>query len=131
MGKTDMNASVIDIDALRRLLAVIGGDTEDLDELLRDFQSEAPELVDRMQLASRLGDIDALRIAAHTLKSNARDFGAVELSALCATMEQECRDNRGSEHGEKVDEIAVQMALAVQELSKLVEVGLNASGATD
>ena len=33
------------------------------------------------------GDVDRLRIAAHTLKSNARDFGALGLSSLCEALE--------------------------------------------
>ena len=32
-----------------------------------------------------------MRIAAHTLKSNARSFGAVRLAASCEALERECR----------------------------------------
>lgn len=69
-----MSAEVIDKGALRRLLDVIGGDPEDRDELLEDDRSTGPEIVGTIGAAAIAGDLEAVRIAAHTLKSNARDF---------------------------------------------------------
>jgi histidine phosphotransfer protein HptB len=82
----------IELPALRRLLEVIGGDRADLVELIDDFVGGAPELVAQMQAASSAGDIAALTRAAHTLKSNARDFGAVRLAAMCAELERASRE---------------------------------------
>jgi len=87
-----MNEPILDRAAIGRLLDLIGGDPEDLDELLEDFRSAAPELTAQIGAAADCGDLDALRIAAHTLKSNARDFGALQLSALCEALELECRN---------------------------------------
>jgi len=131
MGKISVNSGIIDIEAIHRLLAAIGGDPEDLEELLDDFQNEAPELVDRMQSASRSDDIEALRIAAHTLKSNSRDFGAMGLSAICKTLEQECREKQVLEPREKVEKIATQTELALNELCKIIAAGLYAEGEAD
>ena len=86
-----MSDRIIEIAALRRLLEAIGGDPEDLRELIMDFQSEAPELAAKIREAAAEGDLESLRITAHTLKSNARDFGAMRLSALCEELEHECR----------------------------------------
>jgi HPt (histidine-containing phosphotransfer) domain-containing protein len=86
-----MNDVIINVEALRRLLDAIGGDPEDLDELFEDYRSEAPDLAAQISGAAAAGDIEMLRIAAHTLKSNARDFGAMQLSALCEDLEHECR----------------------------------------
>ena len=83
-----MSGEVIDPAALERLLAAIGGDPEDLRELLDDFQQEGPRALSQMQSAAHAGDRDALRISAHSLKSNARDFGATALAAECARTEQ-------------------------------------------
>ena len=90
-GQGGMAGEIIDLAALRRLLEAIGGDPEDLDELFEDYRSEAPELAAKISQAAAGGDLEGLRIAAHTLKSNARDFGATKLSALCEKLEQECR----------------------------------------
>lgn len=87
-----MTEHILDRAAIRRLLDLIGGDPEDLDELLDEFRSAAPELAAQIGAAADCGDLDALRIAAHTLKSNARDFGALQLSTLCESLEHECRN---------------------------------------
>lgn len=77
----------IDHAALRRLLDILGNDPDELAELMSDHLGDTPELVRRLVSASRTGDSAAFRIAAHILKSNARDFGATRLSELCAAAE--------------------------------------------
>lgn len=91
MTDTDpTDAAWIDNIALQSLFEVLGNDSEEFSELLGDYLEDAPELAVRMVDASGSGDRDAYRIAAHTLKSNARDFGAVRLSKLCANAEAAC-----------------------------------------
>lgn len=92
-----MTAPRIDPAALQRLLDVIGGDREDLQELLEDYLDTAPRLAAEIRAGAEIGDADAMRIAAHTLKSNARDFGAMKLSALCQELEQACREKSVTE----------------------------------
>ncbi len=87
-----MTDQLIDMAALQRLLNVVGGDPEDLQELLDDFVESVPETIDKMKGASQSGDLAALRIAAHSLKSNARDFGATNLASLCEALEHSCRE---------------------------------------
>jgi len=111
-----MNDNVIDRAAVQRLLELIGGDPEDLEELLEDFREAAPELAGQIVAAADAGDLDALRIAAHTLKSNARDFGAMQLATLCEALERDCRDGAVSDAPAKAAaiaraEAAVQLAL--------------------
>lgn len=81
--------------ALQRLLAAIGGGRDDLDELRSDYLSMAPELVQRLIGAHARGDLETLRITAHELKSNARDFGAEDLADLCEALER--RAGRGAD----------------------------------
>ena len=85
-----MDSTQIDRSALKRLLAVLGNDPAELEDLLTDYCEDAPDLARRISDAAGSGDMDALRIAAHTLKSNAHDFGARHLSALCADLERAC-----------------------------------------
>ncbi|MEQ8651009.1 MAG: Hpt domain-containing protein [Kiloniellales bacterium] len=87
-----MSETIIDKAALERLLDVIGGESEDLQELIDDFIDNAPNLAGKIESAGGAGDWDSVRIAAHTLKSNARDFGAIQLADLCASLEQQCKD---------------------------------------
>lgn len=104
-----MNDETIDLETLKRLLKLIGGDAEDLRELVDEFLETAPELSASISSAAAAGNRDALRIAAHTLKSNARDFGAMRLSGLCSALENDCRN----EHS--IDPIAVAAEIAREE----------------
>ena len=78
-----MSEELIDRDAIARLLDVIGGAPDDLAELLDDFETEGPATLAKMQTAAEAGDLTSLRISSHSLKSNARDFGATELARNC------------------------------------------------
>jgi len=77
------------------------------------------QCLERLCEAAAAGDLDALRIAAHTLKSNARDFGAMALSSVCATLEAECRTGAASEPQAQVERIAQELDRARTALSGL------------
>ncbi len=113
------DAQIIDRTALKRLLAVIGGDEEDLAELVEDFTESAPELATTIAEATQSGDRDAMRIAAHTLKSNARDFGAVHLSKLCEAMERALKEEAPESLGWAAEEIGAETAQAVAALAEV------------
>lgn len=87
--------SLLDQDAIRNLLDVIGGDRADLVDLIASFLDEAPQILDSMVAAAKAGDVATLRRAAHTLKSNARDFGAAELARQCASLEADLAGREG------------------------------------
>ena len=114
-----MTEETIDRSALKDLLELVGGAHEDLDELLDDFRSTSPELVGQIHDAAASGDVDALRIAAHTLKSNARDFGAMRLSSLCEALEYECRDGSVRDAVAAAGMIEAEEAAARQALASL------------
>ncbi len=100
-----MQDEVIDKQAIDRLLDMIGGDPEDLQELLDEFEQSAPDIVASMRTAADEGDLRALRINAHSLKSNATDMGAHRLSAMCASLEAACRDETVREPMAQIDAI--------------------------
>jgi HPt (histidine-containing phosphotransfer) domain-containing protein len=112
-----MSDGIIDRAALRRLLDLIGGDPDDLDELLADFRETAPQLASQINAAAEIGDLETLRIAAHTLKSNARDFGATRLSSFCETLDRDCRNGAVSDPRAVADAIRSEEALVRQALS--------------
>lgn len=87
-----MQMENINQEALARLKEVIGGSAEDLHELIDDFERTAPDLLKDIKAAIDANDLIALRIASHSLKSNAREFGADTLAKLCATLEKQCHD---------------------------------------
>ena len=113
MGQTD----VIDKAALKRLLDVIGGDPEDLQELLEEFEATTPTLLAAMQNAAAAGDLGELRIAAHSLKSNGRDFGATALATACHDLEAACKNGTVEGPVGQVEIIASELTRAREALS--------------
>jgi HPt (histidine-containing phosphotransfer) domain-containing protein len=57
-------------------------------ELVDHFLTDSPTLLARMQTGAASGDLEALRIAAHTLSSTARTFGLERLGDLCEAIEK-------------------------------------------
>lgn len=86
-----MADDLIDLAALAKLMEMIDGDEDDLAEFIGDFTDISADLVGNMKTAQISQDWDSFRIAAHTLKSNARDLGANTLSDLAGTLEKACR----------------------------------------
>jgi PAS domain S-box-containing protein len=72
----------VDSSVLERLEAVMG-DSAFVTELVETFLGEGPALIGTI----RRGDVDAVRRAAHTVKSNAWTFGATTLGDLCQSLE--------------------------------------------
>jgi GAF domain-containing protein/CheY-like chemotaxis protein/HPt (histidine-containing phosphotransfer) domain-containing protein len=77
----------IDLTALRRLSDGTGGDPGFVSELIEQFIGESPALIEAARDGLVGGNADEVRRAAHTLKSNAATFGAHDLSAACAALE--------------------------------------------
>jgi HPt (histidine-containing phosphotransfer) domain-containing protein len=114
-----MDDGLIDRAALRRLLEVIGGDPEDFAELVDDYFAGAPELVASIRAGADSGDWEAVYRAAHTLKSNAKDFGALRLAALCATLESAARQGAVDSPEVVIAEIEREEAAARQALQAI------------
>jgi len=99
----------IDQKALGRLLEVIGGDSEDLKELVDEFEQTTPDLIATMRMAAEKSDMTAIRIAAHSLKSNARDMGAMRLAELCEALEHAAREGAIDAPGDRVEVIETEL----------------------
>jgi CheY-like chemotaxis protein/HPt (histidine-containing phosphotransfer) domain-containing protein len=78
--------------ALQNLSELVGDDEEFLQELIGTFLEDAPKLIADMGQAIQENDAPALRLAAHTLKSNSADFGAMTLSELSKKLEMMGRE---------------------------------------
>ena len=122
----------IDHSALRRLLEVVGNDKDELAELFGDYLEDAPDLARRMMEAAAEEKRDVYRIAAHTLKSNAKDFGAIRLGELCAEAESaslgECDF---SELAARAQEIARAERAAREAIASILFEDLNRSADTN
>jgi PAS domain S-box-containing protein len=78
---------ILDPAAMENLQELAGGDAAFLAELMDTFLADAPQLLTDMRQAMERRDAAGLRLAAHSLKSNSADFGAMTLSNLCRELE--------------------------------------------
>lgn len=108
--------SVIDERMLEQLLELIGGDKDSLHELIDTFLIEGKEIIEQMSAAVDTQNLDVLRRSAHSLKSTAQDFGAVELSQLNAALEAQCKQSWPDNAAAQSTKIAEHFAQADEAL---------------
>jgi histidine phosphotransfer protein HptB len=93
----------LDHAALDTLMAMVGDDPSFLAEMIDTFMEEVPGLIADMQTAATSEDVDSLRRAAHTLKSNSLTFGAVRLGDLSREIEERAARSQIGDIGELID----------------------------
>jgi HPt (histidine-containing phosphotransfer) domain-containing protein len=103
---------VIDRDVLNKLLEAVGGDGEFLTELLETYFKDSPQLFTSMHESLVRGDSEEFRRAAHSLKSNSANFGAVKLSQQAKALEDMGKANN-------LEEANISLADAEAEYSKV------------
>ncbi len=81
----------IDINTFNALKESTGADF--VRELVDTFLDDAPNQLTQMRSALKARDVDTFRRAAHSMKSNAATFGAMELSMLAKELESLAREN--------------------------------------
>ena len=99
---------VLDHEILDELRAMLGGD---LDHLVDVFLADTPRLVAALEQAATGPDYEALRDAAHTLKSSSANLGAMSLSAAAKRVELGARERL-------LERPAVAVALVANEFSR-------------
>jgi CheY-like chemotaxis protein len=82
------NKAVLDQTALDKLRKVVGGEDELLAELINSYLEETPPLLTRLHQSLAQADSTELRMAAHTIKSSSKDFGANTLAELSLELEK-------------------------------------------
>jgi HPt (histidine-containing phosphotransfer) domain-containing protein len=83
--------SILDMNTFNELKESTGADY--IGELIDAFLDDAPELFLQLKSALANKDTESFRRAAHSMKSNAATFGAMELSMLAKELEAKGREN--------------------------------------
>jgi len=109
-------ASLIDINTFNTLKESTGDDF--MGELISTFLEDAPNLILQMQNALEKRDPESFRRAAHSMKSNAATFGAMQLSAMAKELEGLARAN-DLNIGNKLELLKNTYAQTASELKKL------------
>ncbi|MDS9992871.1 ATP-binding protein [Xanthomonas sp. A2111] len=102
-------APVLDIAVLDELREVIGGAS--VAQIVELFLADAPLLIQRLEQAAATAQSDAMREAAHTLKSSAANLGALALSAAALRIESGVRTGT-------LDRPVVAVALVIAEFAR-------------
>lgn len=112
----------IDRRTLDKLLEIVGGNQDDVIEIVSSFLEEGPALMAALQTAAGTSNLDVLRRSAHSLKSNARDMGAFDLAATCARIESLAAGGAAPPLAE-VKRAAAELEDATGELRRLYNLG--------
>lgn len=112
-----MEANCIDLAVFESLKEMMGVDF--IVELVDTYLQDSPEMLQQMHQALEANDAEPFRRAAHSLKSNSANFGAMQLSALARELEFMGRENRLEQAGEilaKAEEEYAQVEQALEAL---------------
>jgi signal transduction histidine kinase/CheY-like chemotaxis protein/HPt (histidine-containing phosphotransfer) domain-containing protein len=99
---------VLDHNMLDELREIAGDETA---RIIGLFLEDAPRLIARLESASTVPDLEAMRDAAHTLKSSSANVGAMALSTAAKRVELGAR-------ALKLDRPAVAVALVIAEYAR-------------
>jgi CheY-like chemotaxis protein len=116
----DGSASAVDVEVLGRLAGSLGeGGGEAVRDLIETFRSHAPALLATLRRGVEDGDREAVRVAAHTLKSNAAMFGAAALAEVSKQVEASAGGGTLDVGALQVDRVASELERAGAELARL------------
>src|SRR6267142_1214734 len=83
------------------------------------YLSNAPSMMEELQIAVERGDTATVYRLAHSLKSSSAMVGALRLSALCKTLEARARETKEGAVPDGLPEIEAEYARVVEALRKL------------
>ena len=100
--------AIIDHEVIEELRSMLGGE---VDRLIEVFLDDSPRLINDLEAATLAPDYDALRDAAHSLKSSSANLGAMSLSAAAKRVELAARER-------SLERPAVAVALIANEFHR-------------
>ena len=112
-----MEINCIDLAVFVNLREMMGADF--MVELVDTYLQDSPEMLAQMHQALDAQDAESFRRAAHSLKSNSANFGAMQLSALARELEMMGRENRLGEAGDTLVKAEKEYAQVEQALEAL------------
>jgi HPt (histidine-containing phosphotransfer) domain-containing protein len=86
-----------------------------INELIDAFLDDAPNMLKNLQTALETKDVESFRRNAHSLKSNANTFGAIELGVLAKELEFMAKENN-LEIGSRLEVLKEEYHKAAEEL---------------
>jgi len=119
LEKNKMDATVINRAIYAALEESVGG--EFITVMVDAFLEETTQLLDALKQSLSTGDADAFRRAAHSMKSNAATFGALQLSEQARELEAIARAGKMSEIGSRLEVLEEAVKSAIEEIKDLMK----------
>ncbi len=113
-------AAILDPAALKELRLMADGDNTFVARLINIFFNSAAQHFADLRRAVERHDAPALRRAAHSLKSNSRQFGATALAKLCRDLEAQGRAGQFEGAAEKIAQAEAAYALVRAALEQML-----------
>jgi HPt (histidine-containing phosphotransfer) domain-containing protein len=107
----------VDRGTIERLAASMGGAF--VAELIDTFGQDTRELITALRTALAARDVDALRRAAHSLKSTSESLGAGRLAALARGLEASARAGSLEGAGDRIQALADRYELVTRALGEI------------
>ena len=108
---------IIDQSTFDELKQMSGDDF--INELIDTFLDDAPAMIAEIKSALEANNADAFRRAAHSMKSNAATFGAMQLAALAKELEMLGKENKLADSGDKLKALEEAYVSVREELEGL------------
>ena len=90
---------------------------EDFVDLIQVYFKDSQQRIDTLRVAQQADDNANGFETAHALKGASANLGTTQLVRLSSQMQEHCRGRRISEHADLVEEIAVALQRAEQEIN--------------
>jgi len=85
------------------------------------FASDSPVSISAIVAAAETGDLDSMRVAAHSMKSSSAYLGASRLSEQCRNIEQAAREGSELECFALVEGLEDEFEASLAELMQIVK----------
>ena len=90
---------------------------EDFVDLIQVYFKDSQQRIDTLRVAQQADDNANGFETAHALKGASANLGTTQLVRLSSQLQEHCRGRRISEHADLVEEIAVALQCAEQEIN--------------
>jgi HPt (histidine-containing phosphotransfer) domain-containing protein len=115
-----VNDNVLNSAVFERLQQATASQPAVLQELCRDYLTEARLTLAQLREAIERNDSGAVRERAHYLKGSSMMLGAQELTQACAALERMGRDAKLADAGPALQEAVAALKAVETELSEIV-----------
>jgi len=112
-----MTEPLIDQDAWENIKSMT--DSAFLAELIDVYLNDSPQLIEQMRAGIAAGDIEAVRRAAHSLKSNSASFGANRLANAARELEMIAKGGTLDGAGIRFEAVEAEFVQLLPELTEL------------